>query len=68
MDKFSVEDSLVDYYLMVCRAGDPREAVSKWSVGAGPRIEMTRNCVSSDEDDESRLSKMQDSLFDSHTE
>ena len=66
-------DTLLDYYLLSCRHGDPGPALAKWAVGRG------RNTLdispapcsisySSDEESEEYITRINTSCFDTDTE
>jgi len=67
VDKFSNKDSLVDYYLMICQAGDPGLALSRWSVSPGPVIQ-TNDAWSSSDEETDFINKFQNSCFASDSE
>ena len=67
MDKFGSEGSVLDYYLMVCRDGDPGPALERWSVTSGPVISINETWESSDEEGEF-ISKLEITCFDSDSE
>ena len=67
MDKFGSEASVLDYYIMVCRDGDPGPAMARWSVSSGPVINNNETWESSDEEAEF-ISKLEISCFDSDSE
>ena len=67
VDKFGSEGKVLDYYLMVCRDGDPGPALAKWTLRSGPVIISNETWSSSDEENEF-ISKLETSCFDSDSE
>mgnify|MGYP001192800872 CR=1 FL=1 len=67
MDKLGIEGSVLDYYLMVCRDGDPGPALERWSVTSGPVISNNETWESSDEEGEF-ISKLEITCFNSDSE
>ena len=67
VEKFGSEASVLDYYLMICRDGDPGPALDKWSVTSGPVINNNETWESSDEEGEF-ISKLEITCFDSEEE
>ena len=67
MEKFGREGSVLDYYLMICRDGDPAPALDRWSVTSGPVINNNETWESSDEEGEF-ISKLEITCFDSDSE
>ena len=66
-------DTLLDYYLLSCRHGDPGPALAKWAVGRGR--DTLDNCpapcsisYSSDEESEEYIARINTSCFDTDTE
>ena len=66
VEKFSTSQSLLDYFLMVCRAGDCSEAVRQWCVSSSASHNYL--VCSSDDDSEEFLQRVQPSCFDSDTD
>jgi len=67
VDKLGIEGSVLDYYLMVCRDGDPGPALERWSVTSGPVISNNETWESSDEEGEF-ISKLEITCFNSDSE
>jgi len=67
VEKFGREGSVLDYYLMICRDGDPAPALDRWSVTSGPVINNNETWESSDEEGEF-ISKLEITCFDSDSE
>jgi len=64
--KFSTSQSLLDYFLIVCRAGDSSEAVRQWCVSSS--VSHNSMVCSSDDDSEEFLLRVETSCFNSDTD
>ena len=62
-------DTLLDYYLLSCRHGDPGPALAKWAVGRNPdTLDTSPAPCSSDEESEEYIARINTSCFDTDTE
>lgn len=73
VEKFSVRAGLLDYFLIVCRLGDPSPALRRWAVSASLADSETsqgrgQGDISSDEETEDFLEKVQTSCFHSDSD
>jgi len=69
VEKFSTREGLLDYFLIVCQAGDPSPAVRRWCVTVSPHSPgQEASGHDSEEDNEEFLQRVQTSCFSSDTD